>query len=68
MGKVVIRPDYCKSCRLCLAVCPGDVLYVGRSTNQMGYDAVEQDETKKCTGCGLCASMCPEGAIIEVYR
>lgn len=67
MGKVVIRPDYCKSCRLCLRVCPGGVLAVGGNTNQMGYDAVEPDESKKCTGCGLCASMCPEGAI-EVYR
>ena len=67
MAKVTVKPEYCKSCRLCLNVCPRQVLYVGKHTNQMGYDAVEPDETKGCVGCALCAAMCPEGAI-EVYR
>lgn len=46
MAKVEINKDYCKSCRLCINVCPKQVLFVGKYTNKMGYDAVEMDETK----------------------
>ena len=67
MAKVEILKDYCKSCKLCMQVCPKQVLRVGTYTNKMGYDAVEMDETKGCIGCKMCAPMCPEGAI-EVYR
>ena len=67
MAKVEILKDYCKSCKLCMQVCPKQVLRVGTYTNKMGYDAVEMDETKGRIGCKMCATMCPEGAI-EVYR
>ncbi|WP_394266734.1 4Fe-4S binding protein [Anaerotignum sp.] len=67
MAKVEINKDYCKSCRLCINVCPKQVLFVGKYTNKMGYDAVEMDESKDCIGCKMCATMCPEGAI-EVYK
>lgn len=67
MAKVEINKDYCKSCRLCINVCPKQVLFVGKYTNKMRYDAVEMDETKGCIGCKMCATMCPEGAI-EVYK
>lgn len=67
MAKVEIKGEYCKSCRLCINVCPKQVLFVGKQTNKMGYDAVEMDESKGCIGCKMCATMCPEGAI-EVYK
>lgn len=67
MAKVSVKPEYCKSCRLCLNVCPRGILHVGTHTNQMGYDAAEPDEEKECIGCGFCATVCPEGAI-EVYK
>lgn len=67
MAKVEINKEYCKSCRLCINVCPKQVLTVGKYTNKMGYDAVEMDAGKECIGCRMCATMCPEGAI-EVYK
>ena len=67
MPKVEINKEYCKSCRLCVNVCPKQVLFVGKYTNKMGYDAVEMDMDKQCIGCKMCATMCPEGAI-EVYK
>ena len=67
MAEVESNKDYCKSCKLCVNVCPKHVLFVGKYTNKMGYDAVEADETKGCIGCKMCATMCPEGAI-EVYK
>lgn len=67
MAKVEINAAYCKSCRLCVNVCPKQVLFVGKGTNKMGYDAVEADQGKECIGCKMCATMCPEGAI-EVYK
>lgn len=67
MAKAIVNPDYCKSCKLCIDVCPKGVLSVGTYTNKMGYDAVEAEESKGCIGCCLCATMCPEGAI-EVYK
>ncbi|MFZ7102644.1 MAG: 4Fe-4S dicluster domain-containing protein [Peptococcaceae bacterium] len=66
MAKVKILSEYCKSCRLCLEVCPRGVLRVGDKTNAKGYYTVVAD-TEKCNGCTLCALVCPDVAI-EVYK
>ncbi len=67
MAKIVIEPEYCKACGLCIAACKKGVIGRGKGTNAMGYHAVEADEAKGCVGCKLCAVVCPEAAI-EVYR
>lgn len=56
--EVVIYSDDCKSCSLCVDICPRDVL-------------VEEPPLMKpvvidigaCTGCRLCELLCPDWAI-----
>jgi len=65
-GYVKIDEERCKSCELCVAVCPKKVLRVSDRINSSGYQPVEQHEDG-CIACGMCATMCPDVAI-EVYR
>lgn len=36
-------------------------------TNEMGYHPATVTQQEKCTGCALCALMCPD-LVIEVER
>lgn len=67
MAKVIVDPNYCKACGLCILACKNNVLRYGDTTNAMGYHAVVPDNEKKCVGCKLCAVMCPDAAI-EVFK
>jgi 2-oxoglutarate ferredoxin oxidoreductase subunit delta len=67
MAKVKVLPQYCKSCQLCIEVCPKGVLKVGDKTNEKGYYTIVPANEEKCTGCTLCALVCPDVAI-EVYK
>ena len=67
MGRVTIRKESCKSCLYCIKACPRDVLAVGKEVNLKGYPYVYVEKPERCTGCCLCAQMCPDAAI-EVYR
>ena len=64
---VVIDPERCKSCGLCVHVCPKKILAIGETANSKGYYIVELTDQAKCIGCAFCALMCPD-ASIEVYR
>lgn len=65
--KVVIKEDLCKSCELCVSICPVHVLSISHRLNSSGYHPVELIDEEKCTSCTACARMCPEAAI-EVFR
>ena len=67
MAKIVVLPEYCKSCGLCIEACPKQVLAQGEKINAKGYFPVEPVKPEACIGCGLCATMCPDIAI-EIYR
>lgn len=68
MGKVVINRDYCKGCELCTAACAKKLLKIGTEFNKSGYYTVEYcGKEGMCTGCALCAEMCPDIAI-EVWK
>jgi heterodisulfide reductase subunit A len=52
--------DICMSCLTCLRLCPFDSPYIGED-GKIGHNEV------KCTGCGICASVCPAKAFQVNY-
>jgi 2-oxoglutarate ferredoxin oxidoreductase subunit delta len=65
-GKITIDQGLCKSCELCITVCPEKAIRIAEVFNHRGYHPAEFI-VETCKGCSLCAVMCPEVAI-EVYR
>jgi len=67
--KVVFHEEYCKSCELCVSVCPRKIIKVKDDLNRQGYHPafVRDEDQALCISCALCARMCPD-AVIEVYR
>ena len=64
---MVVKPELCKGCGLCIAACPVNVLSFSDSFNTKGYHyAVYAGE--KCTGCGTCYYACPEPEAIIVWK
>ncbi|MDI6812875.1 MAG: 4Fe-4S binding protein [Desulfitobacteriaceae bacterium] len=64
---VKIHTERCKSCGLCVHVCPQKILHIGEIANSKGYYAVEIQDQDRCKGCAFCALICPDLAL-EVYR
>ena len=64
---IVIKNEYCKSCRLCIEQCPYDCIEMGEELNIQGYKYVKFVNEDKCVGCALCAVVCPDLAI-EVFK
>jgi NAD-dependent dihydropyrimidine dehydrogenase PreA subunit len=67
-GLVVIQPDRCKGCGLCVESCPTHSLRLSDSFNRLGYHPSEYLPDTGCTGCGVCFYACPEPAAITVYH
>jgi NAD-dependent dihydropyrimidine dehydrogenase PreA subunit len=67
MNHVVIEPEQCKGCRLCVQFCPRQCIVLGTSINKMGYQYAEFHSTA-CTACGICYYMCPEAGAITVFE
>ncbi len=63
---IVIDPERCKGCDLCVIFCPEQVIDLSHQTNSMGY-RVAVLAREGCTGCEICGRMCPDMAI-DVYR
>ncbi len=67
-GSIKIYQDACKGCGLCIEACPLGLLKLSDKINAFGYKAIMQEDPEgKCTGCAMCALICPDIAI-EVYR
>jgi len=66
-GEIQIIKDRCKQCRLCIELCPKEVLQESDKVNDKGYhlpEVVEEPDTGKiCVACGFCEIACPEYAI-----
>lgn len=67
MAKVKVLSEYCKSCGLCVNICPKKVLAIGDKPNVKGYYAVVVADEERCIGCTLCGTVCPDLAL-EVYK
>jgi 2-oxoglutarate ferredoxin oxidoreductase subunit delta len=64
---VVIEPEMCKGCSLCVNICPPEVLVLSEGLNHMGYHPASY-AGEGCTGCGVCFYACPEPGAITVYK
>ncbi|MGE4213868.1 MAG: 4Fe-4S dicluster domain-containing protein [Anaerotignaceae bacterium] len=64
MNRVTVDREMCKECEYCMNFCPKKtILKKSGSVNKKGYYAVEAADLTNCIACGICAIMCPEGAI-----
>jgi 2-oxoglutarate ferredoxin oxidoreductase subunit delta len=63
MIEIVINPDYCKGCSICIAFCPKKVLQSSSHINSKGYTLPEAVDLEACTQCKLCEIVCPDLAI-----
>jgi len=63
MAIVRILEDHCKTCGVCVEACPRHALRIGTRLNAHGFNFVEFDSTRECSGCGNCALVCPDAAI-----
>lgn len=67
-GTILVQPERCKGCELCVHFCPPRVLRLGTRRNSLNHRVVELFEEERCTGCEICARVCPDLAIVAVYR
>ena len=55
----------CKGCEMCVIACPKHIIALDKSiTNNKGYHPAHVTNQDECTGCGSCATMCPDVAIL----
>jgi 2-oxoglutarate ferredoxin oxidoreductase subunit delta len=67
-GMIVIDENICKSCELCIVICPKRLIKKGVRQNSIGYNpAIFDDKDEKCTACMFCGLTCPEAAI-EIFK
>lgn len=63
MSHILIEPDQCKGCELCVNACPQQILGMTKKINTKGYFYAEVAEPMRCIGCRLCCITCPDMAI-----
>ncbi len=69
MSYIEINEAKCKSCYLCIDVCPKKLIHKGENTGKTGEVTVEfKDDKNECLGCAMCAMMCHEIAIEKVVK
>ena len=66
--KVIVNEERCKSCGLCVNICPKHVLRISDKINSKGYYPVELFDNENCISCGFCYFVCPDMAIAEVKK
>jgi 2-oxoglutarate ferredoxin oxidoreductase subunit delta len=52
---------------LCIVACPHQVISLSKNFSPTGYHPAWMVKPEACTGCMLCAFVCPDVAI-EVYK
>ena len=67
---IMLRPELCILCGLCVDVCPFDCIAIVRAdtagVGEASQSALVIDETM-CIRCGLCINRCPPSALVMVH-
>lgn len=64
MKHVTFSEERCKSCGICVSVCPKKIIAISDSKmNSKGFRPAEITDETKCIGCAFCASVCPDAAV-----
>ena len=63
MAKVIINPEKCKGCLLCVSFCPKGLIKKSKKLNLCSLNYVAFDTQGECIGCLQCALICPECCI-----
>src|SRR6266508_3106420 len=67
---IMLRPELCILCGLCVDVCPYDCISIVRA-DHAGVGAASQSalllDEEACIRCGLCVNRCPPGALSMAY-
>jgi len=67
MPRIEIDEARCKGCGLCTIACHGKLIVLSEKINLQGYTPALMTCQHKCSGCKLCAEMCPDIAI-KVFK
>ena len=57
---VYIDKELCKSCKICVHICPKNVNGITHRVNKKGYNYVEAVREEDCIGCKKCELSCPD--------
>ena len=60
---IQINERLCKDCKYCVKFCPKQIIETGPVRNSRGHFYPVVTDPGKCISCGICATVCPEGAI-----
>ena len=64
-GRITVDEERCQGCGLCVSFCTNGVIEIDSLTlNAKGYHPAAAKNPLECTGCSICALMCPDVAII----
>lgn len=63
-AKIIIDPKLCKSCALCVFVCPTGVLEMVENKRNIYNYSAEAIAPEYCTLCQFCVYQCPDFAIV----
>ena len=69
MSYITIDETKCKSCYLCVDVCPKKLIKPDGVTGKTGQNTVcFIDKSDECLACAQCALVCPDLAITKVIK
>ncbi len=66
-GKILIDPDRCKGCGLCVDACPKKNIHLSEKEDLRGIRVACHDDSYECNACKFCFEVCPDVAI-TVYQ
>jgi 2-oxoglutarate ferredoxin oxidoreductase subunit delta len=63
LERVLIDEQRCKSCGLCVSVCPAKILVISDRINARGFRPAECVAQDRCISCSFCVLVCPDLAV-----